>query len=287
MADVLELHVTQDVEEYASRVSPFLEQEPVERNLLCTVIEQARAGWPGWSAPPQFWWMSQGGVATAAASWTPPFPLLVSSTPASGVAPLAAAALDRAGELGVAMPAVVGPVDSARPIAHAMAERTGRRVAENVRLLLHALSEVLEVARPSGEARLATRDDAPLVVAWQRAFVVEVHTGFGADLEAAARASIDAGRVWLWVDGDVRSTAVQHPAVRGVVRIGVVYTPPAFRGNGYARGLVHDMSAAALRAPEVRMCALTTDATNPVSNAIYRQIGYVPVSEHGEYALIT
>lgn len=286
-ADELRLHASGDVAEYAANVVSFLEREPVQRNVLLTVIEQARSDWPAWTASPRFWWMTVAGTVVAAASWTPPFPLLVSTMPAEGVASLSEAVLQRAEALGIPLPGVTGPRDTARIAADALAARTGQGVVEDMRMLVHDLPSVTHVPRPSGEARRATSDDAPRVIQWLRAFSVEAHAPFGGDVDAGTRASIEASRIWLWLDGAPRSTATLHPAVGGVVRIGAVYTPPSERGHGYARALVHDISLTALRTPGVHSCTLNTDATNPVSNVIYRQIGYVPVAEHAHVALIS
>lgn len=283
----LQLHASDDVDEYAAHAAPFLLREPVERNVLLTVIDRVRRGRVMWTAPPGFWWLSDGENVVAAASWTPPYGLLVSSMPREAMSHLAAAGLQRASTLGIRLPGVNGPSDVARAIAGELAARTGARVVEHMRMLVHDLESLLEVPRPSGESRRATADDAPLVIEWTRSFAEEAHATVSADIEAVVRSEIDASRTWLWVDGSPRSTASQHVAAGGVVRIGPVYTPPSERGHGYARRLVHDVSAAALQMPGVSGCTLNTDATNPVSNAIYQQIGYVPVAEHAEYRLVS
>lgn len=286
-ADDVALHASADVNEYAAHVTPFLESAAVERNVLLTVIDQARQRWTAWTAEPQFWWMTSGDQVVGAASWTPPFALLVSTMPERSIAHLAAAALQRATELGIDLRGVSGPADTAFAIAEAAAEQNGRRAAEHMRMIVHELTSIIDVPQPDGEARQATREDAPLVIEWMRAFTTEVHAPMGVDMSAATTASIDAARIWLWIDGEPRSTASLHPAVGGIVRIGGVYTPPAIRGRGYARRLVHDITAVALRTPGVRGCTLNTDASNPVSNSIYRQIGYVPVAEHAQFALVS
>ena len=280
------LHASTSVATYAAHVTAFLEHEAVERNVLLTVIGQARQQWAAWTAPPQFWWMTDVDDVVGAASWTPPFALLVSSMPQGGVAQLAAAALQRAAELGIGLRRVNGPIETARAVAGAIAARTGQGVAEHMRMVVHDLPSIIDTAHPAGTARPATQADAPLVIEWIHAFNTEVHALEGGDIDATTRTSIDAALIWLWADGDPRSMASQHPPVAGVVRIGGVYTPPPDRGRGYARRLVHDVSVAALRTPGVRTCTLHTDAANPVSNVIYRQIGYVPVAEHAQFALI-
>jgi len=70
--------------------------------------------------------------------------------------------------------------------------------------------------------------------------------------------------------------AISDP-VAGAVRIGPVYTPPEQRRHGYASALVAQLSQGARSAGN--RCLLYTDLANPTSNAIYRAIGYRPVTE--------
>lgn len=74
MPDGVQLHTSADVEQYAAHAIAFLEGDAVERNVLLTVIQQARQRWAAWTAAPQFWWMTAGGDVVGAASWTPPLP---------------------------------------------------------------------------------------------------------------------------------------------------------------------------------------------------------------------
>ena len=94
---------------------------------------------------------------------------------------------------------------------------------------------------------------------------------------------IDHGHAWLWVvdpDGAAVPTSCTGTAVpvRGVQRIGPVYTPPAFRGRGYATAAVAEVSRH-VRAHGARDVCLFTDQANPTSNKIYQAIGYVPVGD--------
>ncbi|HEX6539338.1 MAG TPA: GNAT family N-acetyltransferase [Candidatus Dormibacteraeota bacterium] len=287
MPEGLQLLESSDVDEYAGQVTAFLTEQPVARNVLLTVMGQARTGWPDWTRPPYFWWLTESGATVGSASWTPPFPLLISSLPPSAAVPLARSALARAASVDAPLRAVTGPRDTAQVVAAALAEQTGTTVVERMRMVVHDLPAIRDVPRPPGGARRATGGDTALVKQWMRAFNHEAHAGFDAGVDGTVRAWIDAGRVWLWIDdGEPRSTATHQPAVGGVVRVGAVYTPPQQRGRGYARRLVYEVSELALRTPGVRTCTLNTDAANPVSNAIYRQIGYAPVAEHAQFALL-
>jgi predicted GNAT family acetyltransferase len=73
------------------------------------------------------------------------------------------------------------------------------------------------------------------------------------------------------VAGPVRPAA-------GVVRVGPVYTPPALRGRGYAGAVTGAVTSAAIAAG-AREVVLFTDLANPTSNALYRRLGYQPVTD--------
>ena len=60
--------------------------------------------------------------------------------------------------------------------------------------------------------------------------------------------------------------------------IAYVYTPPYFRGRGYATSAVAQISQMWLDKGFAR-CVLYTDLANPTSNSIYQKIGYVPIAD--------
>jgi hypothetical protein len=92
-------------------------------------------------------------------------------------------------------------------------------------------------------------------------------------------------RLYVWDDGGVRSVAaVSGPTSHGT-RISLVYTPPEFRGKGYASALVAALSQAMLDSGK-KFCYLFTDQSNPVSNRIYQRIGYAPVCDFAEYQFL-
>jgi predicted GNAT family acetyltransferase len=62
------------------------------------------------------------------------------------------------------------------------------------------------------------------------------------------------------------------------VRVGYVYTPPPLRGRGYAAAVTAALSLLLLESGR-RFCFLYTNLADPVSNGIYRRLGYVQVSD--------
>ncbi|MFN2582059.1 MAG: GNAT family N-acetyltransferase [Candidatus Dormibacteria bacterium] len=275
----MRLHTTGDVEEYAAAVVRFLETSPASRNILRWIIELARTGTGQWNAPPLFAWADDGSELVAAASWTAPFYLTASAFPRAMVQPLVEAVHDAATAHAVAVYGTSGPRETVEAIAAAWTRLTGEATHEQMAETLYALSHVRSVPKPPGARRAAAEDDIDLLAQWFVDFVTELHLPAGDDPLGAVRIMVANGDCDVWVDGDeLVSMSGHRPPLAGVVRVGPVYTPPTRRGRGYARRLVAEVSAAALEAG-ARQCMLYADAANPVSNAIYRQIGYEPREE--------
>jgi predicted GNAT family acetyltransferase len=105
-----------------------------------------------------------------------------------------------------------------------------------------------------------------------------------AEARASAEQRVAAGEIFLWVDGEPRSMAGRaRPTAHGIAVNGV-YTPPEWRGRGYATSCVAQVSARLL--DEGRsFCVLFTDLANPTSNAIYARIGYRGIRDYAVYDL--
>lgn len=101
----------------------------------------------------------------------------------------------------------------------------------------------------------------------------------------AARKSeeeISKGALCLWEHEKPRSIAGAVAQTPHGVRIGYVYTPPEWRGRGYASACVAGLSQRVLDSGR-RFCFLYTDLSNPTSNAIYQRIGYERVRDVIDY----
>lgn len=72
------------------------------------------------------------------------------------------------------------------------------------------------------------------------------------------------------------------PMTAGQIRVTPVYTPAPLRGRGYAGAVTAEVSRAALAAGATEVL-LFADLANPTSNALYRRIGYVPVTDFAVY----
>ena len=121
-----------------------------------------------------------------------------------------------------------------------------------------------------------------MLAAWLERFSAEIDHPAPADALAIAGHMVQSNHVDVWVVGDEVVCMVGYRDAAGVVRIGPVYTPPEHRNHGYGRRLTYEVTAEAIRRPDVDHAMLFTDAANPVSNSIYQQAGYQPRGEHVE-----
>ena len=87
-----------------------------------------------------------------------------------------------------------------------------------------------------------------------------------------------ANEVYLWVDAEPRAIAAKGRPTANTVAINAVYTPPVWRGRGYATSAVAELSGRLL-GDGYSTCVLYTDVANSVSNSIYRRIGYKPLAD--------
>jgi predicted GNAT family acetyltransferase len=148
-------------------------------------------------------------------------------------------------------------------------------------LRFQLLGQLTEPSGVPGVGRVAAASDADVVINFLSAF---------ADFAGEPNLSPDAvdraiarEAYLLWeVDGRPVCLVGQSLPVSGVIRIGPVYTPPAERRRGYASA---GTAAVAARIVEAgHRCVLFTDLGNPISNSVYRSLGFATVMEVLRYA---
>lgn len=263
--------VTSSPDEFAARAGAFLAARPIDHNLLATVLHNARAG-ESLHSEPLFAWAESAGEVVGAASWTRPLPLLASTMPPEAAAALMAELLDAGAE----PPGVTGPEPAASQLAEAWRQRAGGTVRRGTTLPVYWLDRVTDPPRaPAGTARLATAADRDLLIEWTAAFFAESGAE-GGEPGAVVDQRLRRDQLLVWDAGGRAgpvSMAATSPPAAGVVRVGLVYTPPAQRGRGYGTALVAAVSRRALDAGATH-CMLYADGANPVSNRIYQAIGY-------------
>lgn len=273
-----------------------LAAEPVAVNVIATVADRAvRRG--SADRVPHFWFavVRDGGRVVGVAMRTAPFapyPLFVGPMPEPAALAIARSLHER-GEH-------PGGSNGALPAARILAEESARlwggavTVAMGTRLYeLPGADALVSPAGVPGRSRPAAYDDLGLCLAWFNDFGpaaraqagnADVAQGHGEFDEDAIRGRIDDGRILLWEDeGEVVHLTGFNPPALGVARIGPVYTPVGRRGYGYAGAAVAEVSRRLLGGG-ARVC-LFTDQDNPVSNHVYRRLGFRPVADMANHSL--
>lgn len=82
----------------------------------------------------------------------------------------------------------------------------------------------------------------------------------------------------LEIDGVPVSMAGFTKEMQTAIGVAFVYTPPYYRGKGYASSCVAQISQMALDKGFTK-CVLYTDLLNPISNSIYQKIGYQAICD--------
>ena len=185
------------------------------------------------------------------------------------------------------IPGILGPSDAAAIAADLWMEKNGQVIKDHKDMILYTLDKLTIPASEKGKIRVAQGADVALAAKWSMAFAREVlpkneHPD-KKKAEKTAAEKIAAGRIYFWeVDGEPVAQC-SFAGTRDVARIGGVYTPPKQREKGYAASLVAHLSQKLLQEKGKKKCCLYADAQNPVSNGIYRKIGYEFTSRSGLY----
>jgi predicted GNAT family acetyltransferase len=270
--------LTGSLDDYVATAGEFLRSRPVHNTIQLTAVQSLHARGAsvfGDVAPLFGWWRSAAAEVTAAVLHTPPYPVLLTGLPEHSAEALAEALAASGRQL----PGVNAQQGDAVAFAAAWSRLTGAGFQEFRRSRLFRLEQLrAPVPLPRGAARVASAADRDLLQTWFDAFTKEL-----ADLGGSGRGTVDDrlsyGGLTLWeADGAAVSLAgISRPAA-GVVRVAPVYTPPDHRGHGYGGAVTAAVSQAALDTGASHV-VLFTDLANPVSNSIYRRLGYRPVED--------
>lgn len=288
--------LTEDVEDFHARAGEFLRSRPALHTMPLTVTEKLRAAraYGGAGAPG-----GDGGVAYDDAG-AALFGRLerageVRATfyrlPSRGLSPTpltpgqADGLAARLAALGHTLPSVSADHDTATAFAEAWQRHTGAAPALRTRIRLYRLGTLTPPEPfPAGRGRVVGERDHEQRVRWCGEFVDTVGEVPAVDTASWAGSRFADRHFTFWVtpDGTPVSMAAVTPMVAGHVRVDPVYTPARLRGRGYGAAVTVEVSRAALAAGATDV-VLFADPDNPTSNALYRRLGYVPVTEWAVY----
>ena len=271
-----------DVFSFADRAVPWLLQAEAEHNLILGIIEQLKQMGTVGTGEPYLVTVEEDGHVAGCVFRTPPYKLGLTRMPNGAIAEL----VNEVANVYDDLPAVMGPAAQVRAFAEAWAMSKGKTSRLGMRQRIYELRSVVPPTQTaSGQLRLAAKRDLELLVSWLNEFANETRVGT-VNVRAFAENHINNKSVFLWEDGgEPRTSSLFSGLTPHGVRVGFVYTPPEFRRRGYASSCVAAVSQRALDSG-YQFCCLYTDLSNPTSNDIYQQIGYVPVTDVVDYDIL-
>ena len=263
---------------FLDAAGPWLGERMADNNLLLGVATRDRVE-PGYYCDDPWFALVEGpDRPLLAALRTPPRPMLIGRGDLSAVRALVEAARrDQPDNTGV-----IGPREQATAFAAAWGVAEPKVEMDMRAYELAAVSP--DRRRPSGRLRPVREHEQPLLADWIAGFRRAAHVSDMVPTEEVARRMVARGRVFFYeVDGAPVATVAGSPDLPGAARIGMVFTPPELRGNGYASAATAALSERLLA--DVQRLFLFTDLANPTSNSVYQRVGYRPVCDYVELAL--
>jgi hypothetical protein len=282
-AGVIRIQTHPDVRAFLGRAERWLLRAEQRYGLLLGIAYQELGGAHRYRVP-IYWATIEDDAAVGASAAadaalvgcafrTPPHQVGVTELPAATVEPLVASLRETYSNL----PGVGGPETTATAFADAWTARFGGKWLIHHRQRLHSLDRVIFPPAPAaGMLRLALAPDVPVARAWMAGFIRD--TGVRYVAADAAERLIAERRLHFWMDGEPRCMVGAVRDTPNTTGVAAVYTPPPFRNRGYASIAVATLSQQLLDAGRTS-CFLYTDLANPVSNAVYRRVGYEPIDD--------
>lgn len=160
---------------------------------------------------------------------------------------------------------------------------------ENLSMDIMELRKLSEADLAEGEFRIASTEDISLIVKWVIEFykeaVSEIRTYDEVIENVKNNVEKDVFYLFKNKDGQTVSMAATTRKLINGVSMSYVYTPPEYRGKGYAATNMYYLGEKMLT--EVNeFCCLFVDKKNPISNAVYKKIGYVILEDNYDYRLV-
>ena len=281
VAVVVELSLSHydDPAKFLAAARQFLEFNEAENNLILGISSWFATYPERILRTPYFAVVEENGRVVGAAMMTPPFRLVLTRGDVGVLERIADDLLGR----DIVLPGVNGPKEASRAFAELWVKKKGCVHELHRCLRIYQLASVTPPRPVDGRMRLSLSAETEVLAGYAANFNAEIGEP---QTVQQARATVEQltkdKRLYVWDDGGVRSvTAVGGPTSHGI-RISLVYTPPEFRGKGYASALIAALSQAMLDSGE-KFCCLFADLSNPVSNRTYQRLGFVPVCDFTEY----
>jgi uncharacterized protein len=275
------LHKFDSIDKFWDKTQAYLLQHEAENNVLLGIVHTLLHNPARYPDPPYLAMVESDGAVVGTAIRTPPHKLLLSKVSNLEVLTLVAQDLQQE-----PLPGVTGLVLEVETFLQEWQGLTGQSYRLLVEMRIHQLTALQPLIAANGHLRSITEMDRALLLEWLPAFDAEISLEIMEDVERFVTNLLKNQNTYLWEDNAPVSLAAGRKFSGTASRIGLVYTPPAYRRKGYATACVAALSQKLLD-EGCKRCFLLTDLANPTSNHIYQEIGYVPVCDWHEYSIVS
>jgi len=245
-------------------------------NLLIGVAGEDKTGW----RDPENWLMMSvfdGGDIILTAIMTPPMYLTLYATDNKISEDAIACLIDGLGDISI--PGVMSEKGLALHFAKAWSSAKGISYETDMEQRIYELKKVNPDIPKIGTLRQLEERDMPFFPYWLEGFsgsakYADTTMPIPSCDEERYHYRISRGAMYVLEDNGIPVSMAGLPRrMETVCALNDVYTPPYFRGRGYASSIVSSLSQIALD-EGFESVALYTDLANPTSNSIYQKIGY-------------
>ena len=260
---------TPDLKTFADYHMSALLKDEVENNLLISVLSR---NLDQQGSTLRFWTMNgPGNCAVQSPSW----PIILARMNLESCRELASIVAD------LDYPAVVGPAC----VSAEFRKTSGRSFLTPVDQPILSLSGKPNTVQCRGKAKVSTSTDSDVVADWVLDFHRETVPHDPEPDLTYIKSAAATGEYLLWIDnGNPVSMAKVGRRTINTAAINSVYTPPAFRGNGYAAAVTAQLSKRELANGKATVC-LFANADDPRAMRCYSKVGFQPHCEF-QYAAV-
>lgn len=264
---MLTLNRHPDARSFLTRAEAWLATREIEHAVVLQSARQARANDTHYERPMYWATIENEGQLVGCAYRTPPYKVGVTQLPESAIPPLVAdLASTYAGTIG----GFSGPDATVKALASAWVEKRGGSWSVNTGGRLMSFASQAEAPGKPGVLRLAGAADSALAQSWGGA--ASIDSGVAALDGQMCLQLLRAKLLYFYVDDQPRCMIGLLRETHDSAAVGIVYTPAAFRGQGYGTAAMRALSGL-LDERRVANRYLWIDAKSDGAQALARKLG--------------
>ncbi|HFK1752942.1 TPA: GNAT family N-acetyltransferase [Bacillus cereus] len=269
---MIQLRVYEEIVNFKEAVTPFLEKNEQENNLILGVLQMVQQ-------PIFMGVVKQEEEITIVFLQTEEKKQIIVAT-SEMVEEAIVELAKKLAEVYPNVPGLIGNKKIVQRLAEEIAVLENKKTTIAMEQGIYELKQVKKKWNGDGVFKEVSSDELPVIEQWIYQFCEEVNfPTTKEEAEQTAHILITNRRLFgLEIDGKLVSVAAKTRPTKNNITVNFVYTPKEAREKGYASNCVAALSQRMLD-EGYKTTTLYTDLANPTSNKIYQEIGYEQIAE--------